>query len=611
MAYFFVESFGRQPPRLIPGLTLVGLVLVAITDSLTPIGIAHGTVYALLTALAGLSGQRRWVVVSMILSLLLTGLGFWLSRPGSPDGELLAGVVNRLLSGLAIVLASGLTLWVLHSQERIHQTLESIPAGFFILDAQGCFVAVNHRAEQLLRRDRQSLMGRNVWAEFPAALGTLFQQQYDRAVQTGQTVEFRACYPPLNQWFEVQVYPSSQGVAVYVKDISRRVDQEEHWRQTQRLEAIGQMVGGMAHDFNNLLTVIMGNADLLNDRLSHSPQLRSLAAVIESAADQGADLTQRLLAFARRQALVPKPVDLNQLLTAMAGQLRHTLGEAITLDWQLATGLWIVQVDPKPLESAVLSLCLNARDAMPQGGTLTLSTANVTLTEADAPQFTDLVPGPYVVMAFADTGTGIAADDLGRVVEPFFTTRPKGKGKGLGLSMVYGFVKQSGGHLQLLSEPGQGTTVKLYLPREATAIAADARPTFAAETTASPRVPQGARILLVEDDDLVRRYVQSQLQQLGYRVVTAPNGKAALDLLYQEAEIDLLFTDLVMPGGMDGRELAAAARQIRPDLKILYTSGYADQAVLPSESFDPTIPLLSKPYHPSVLAQKIQEVLNQ
>lgn len=622
MARILAASLSRHLPRFIPGLAVAGLVVVALTDSLTPRGVAHGILYALLTVLAGLSGQRRWVMIVMALSLVLTGVGFWLSPV--PEGYLLSGVANRLLSGMAIVLAGGLTLGVLHSQERIYRTLDSLPAGFLLLDTEGCFVIVNRRAEQLLQRDRHQLLGHNLWAEFPAAVGTLFQQQYDKALQTGQAAEFRAYYAPFNQWFEVQIYPLNRGMAVYGQDISDRVAQEERLCQTQRLEAIGQLAGGMAHDFNNLLTVIMGNADLLHDQLGQAPQLRSLAAVIETAADQGADLTQRLLAFARRQALVPKPVDLNRFLMAMDGQLRHTLGSAIDLDWRLDPSLGMTQVDPNPLASAIINLCHNAREAMPQGGTLTLSTAHVTLTEADTPQFTDLAPGQYVVMAFADTGDGIPADHLGRVIEPFFTTRPKGKGKGLGLSMVYGFVKQSGGHLKLCSEPGQGTTVRLYLPREVGTTAITTK-TTAAFPTPRPPEPVAAttaersdlvssrdtaqQILLVDDDDLVRRYVQSQLQQLGYRVLAAPNGAVALNLIRQGAEIDLLFTDLVMPGGMDGRALGEAARQIRPDLKILYTSGYADQTILSQDGIASEIPLLSKPYQTQELAQKIRDVL--
>ena len=391
-----------------------------------------------------------------------------------------------------------------------------------------------------------------------------------------------------------------------ITDISARLELEERLQQSQRLESLGQLTGGVAHDFNNLLTVMLGNAELLSNSLESQPDLRDLANAIVRSALQGADLTHRLLAFSRRQALEPRNVNLNHLLDNMGRILVRTLGEDIDFQRFPAANLWLCEVDPNQLEAAILNLCLNARDAMPTGGKLVIETSNAVLDTDYTDRHFDLDPGEYVCLAVSDSGIGIPPENLERVLEPFFTTKSKDKGTGLGLSMAFGFAKQSRGHLTLYSEAGEGTTVKLYLPRS--------------NPGASEDVPQanrpaansdfGETILLVEDDDLVRRYAETQLRSLGYRVHAAANGPQALSLLVQHDDIKLLFTDVVMSGGMGGGQLAEAACARRPGLKVLFTSGYTENSILHNGRLDPGVHLLGKPYQRHELAAKLREVLD-
>ena len=388
-------------------------------------------------------------------------------------------------------------------------------------------------------------------------------------------------------------------------DITQRLALEASLRQAQRLEAIGHLTGGVAHDFNNLLTVILGNADLMAEQLADHPELLPLAQMTRDAAQRGAELTHRLLAFARRQALQPQAVDVNQLLAGMDGLLRRALSEEIEIELVRGAGLWPAQVDAAQFESAVLNLALNARDAMPRGGKLTLETANAAIDQDYADRHDEVQPGQYVLVSVSDGGSGIAAEDLGKVFEPFFTTKGPGKGSGLGLSMVYGFVKQSRGHIKLYSEPGHGTTVRLYLPRADSGAAG----LPAAPPPSELRYRGSATILVVEDDEMVRRFAEDQLRALGYRVLAAENGVKALETLRERDDIDLLFTDVVMPGGLSGRQLADAALQLRPALKVLYTSGYTENAIVHHGRLDRGVHLLIKPYRRSELARKVFSVL--
>ncbi len=379
---------------------------------------------------------------------------------------------------------------------------------------------------------------------------------------------------------------------------------EAQVRQAQKMEAIGQLTGGVAHDFNNILTVITGTIEILADAVKDKPQLVSITNMIAAAAQRGADLTRHLLAFSRRQPLQPRAIDINALIVDAARLLRPTLGEQIEIESMLGHDSAPALIDPSQLSTAVLNLALNARDSMVDGGKLTLETKNVTLDEDYARLNNDVKPGDYVMIAVSDTGQGIPAALLDKVFEPFFTTKEAGKGSGLGLSMVYGFVKQSNGHIKIYSEEGHGTTVKLYLPRAAGV------PETPEQRAERPSMAQGDEtILIVEDDALVRDYVVAQVRRLGYRTLSASNAAEGLALIDSEPRIDLLFTDVIIPGGMNGRQLATEAVKRRPGLKVLYTSGYTENAIVHHGRLDADVLLLAKPYVSADLARMIRTAL--
>lgn len=384
---------------------------------------------------------------------------------------------------------------------------------------------------------------------------------------------------------------------------------EEKLAQMQRLEALGQLTGGIAHDFNNLLTVIIGNSELLASSPGQSDQQQAMIQLILTAAGQGADLTSRLLAFASKQILSPTVIDLREVVHSMQVLIERTLGADVRIQFRLRDDLWPVMIDTAQLESAVLNLCLNARDAMAQGGSLTVETANVSFDHKEEMLAADVAPGDYVMLAISDTGKGMDEETIARAFEPFFTRKPAGTRSGMGLSMVYGFIRQSHGHVRLYSEPGQGTTVRMYLPRVSNKAEQDiARHAAMASAT---DVKGGAElILLVEDNELVRLHVEKLLNSLGYQTVSAANGKEALEILTQNPSINLLFTDVVMPGGMNGRELAEQAVAIQPDLPVLFTSGYAEDAIVHQGRLDRGVHLLAKPYRRLDLANKLREVLD-
>ena len=389
-------------------------------------------------------------------------------------------------------------------------------------------------------------------------------------------------------------------------DISEKRLLEDRLRQSQKMEAVGQLTGGVAHDFNNLLTIIMGNAEILDEELADLPHLQALARMSLGAADRGADLTNRLLAFSRKQALKPQVLDVAQLIQGMDGLLRRTLPENINIEVVRSGGLWRIEADASQLEAALLNLAVNARDAMPDGGSLTIEMANAMLDDDYVTTEPDVRPGQYVVIIVTDTGTGMPPNVVTQVFEPFFTTKDVGKGSGLGLSMVFGFVKQSEGHVRVYSELGEGTAIKLYFPRTRTA--QDSAPVVRSRQ----KIEGGTEtILVVEDDASVREYVKAQLRALGYNVIEASSGAEAMKVLEQAASIDLLFTDVVMPGGMGGRALAEAANKLRPSLKILYTSGYTENSIVHHGRLDQGVKLLNKPYRREILAAKVREVLDE
>jgi PAS domain S-box-containing protein len=388
------------------------------------------------------------------------------------------------------------------------------------------------------------------------------------------------------------------------RDLTEKQAAEAQMRQAQKMDAIGQLTGGVAHDFNNILTVITGTIGILADAVAEDPQLSAIAKMIDDAAERGASLTKHLLAFARRQPLQPREIDVNTLVVETIKLLRPTLGEQIQINPQLATDVWPALVDPNQLTTAVLNLSLNARDAMPGGGKLVIETGNVHLDAGYAAMNRDVAVGNYVMIAVSDTGIGISPANLERVFDPFFTTKEVGKGTGLGLSMVFGFVKQSNGHIKIYSEVGHGTTVKIYLPR-ATGVS-----DTPLETMASTSVAGGHEtVLVVEDDNLVRRYVVTQVESLGYKTLEASRASEALEIIDGPDHVDLLFTDVIMPGIMNGRQLVEAALVRRPALKTLFTSGYTENAIVHHGRLDTGVLLLAKPYRKSDLARMIRLAL--
>ncbi len=399
-----------------------------------------------------------------------------------------------------------------------------------------------------------------------------------------------------------------RAMILIAQDETERNRLERQFLHSQKIEAVGQLTGGIAHDFNNLLGILIGNLDLIRERVEADTETIELVDAALDAGLRGADLNKRLLAFSRRQALQPEAVDVNAAIAGMVRLLRRSLGERVEIRLDCGEMLWPVTVDPVQLETAVVNLCINARDAMPQGGVLTVETANAVIDADYAVAHAELSPGDYVMVAISDTGTGMPPEILARVFDPFFTTKPVGRGTGLGLSMVYGFMKQSGGHVNVYSEPGRGTTVKLYLPRQTGGKAAAEA---AAAQTPVPRSERHELVLVVEDNPDMRRIAVRQLIELGYRVKEADNADQAMAVVGGGLRPDLLFSDVIMPGSMDGIGLAERLRLTHADLPVLLTSGFTERAVLEARVREgrAVFPMLSKPYRKDDLARALRRVL--
>ena len=542
------------------------------------------------------------------------------------------------------------------SEERFRTLSATLPGFIFVTSAEGANTFTNPVFQQFTGKTSDDLLG-DGW------LSTLHPEDCDRAARTwatawqtkrGYEAEYRFHHHADGyRWFLVRGTPvrdaeskSTQWVGVCTdmqeiidartalettnadletrvvarttelqhaldtlgREIAQREASEAQVRQLQKIEAVGQLTGGIAHDFNNMLAIIVGSLDMAKRRLVTNPA-RALAGIehAEEGAQRAAQLTSRLMAFSRQQALAPEILDPNKLVANMSELLRRTIGEAIKTETVLAGGIWRTLIDPGQLENALLNLCVNARDAMPSGGNLTIETGNGHLDDAYAATSAGVEPGQYVVIAVTDTGTGMPASVIERAFDPFYTTKGVGKGTGLGLSQVYGFVKQSNGQVKIYSEPGQGTTVKLYLPRHFGAATEHQRLT---ETLGDiPRARDGEAVLVVEDEAAVRLMSVDVLENLGYQVIAATNGAQALDLLERHPEVTLLFTDIVMPE-MSGRALADRALALRPTLKVLFTTGYTRNAVVHNGMLDPGVAFLPKPFGVDALARKIQAVFN-
>ncbi|MDF2383454.1 PAS domain S-box protein [Nostoc ellipsosporum NOK] len=491
---------------------------------------------------------------------------------------------------------------------------------FLIADSHGVWRNVSPAWTEILGWNAEELVGRtSEWMEHPD------DRKRTRAELTGlqqgaPTLRFENRFRGKDgdyHWFSWTAVPEGDLLYCVARDITAErqaaealAAAEAALRQSQKMETVGQLTGGVAHDFNNLLQIVTGNLDILQRNLPpDQPRLARAAGAAMNGAQRAAVLTQRLLAFSRRQPLAPKRVDPNRLIAGMSDLLHRSLGEMIEVEIVQAARVWPAEVDANQLENALLNLAVNARDAMPQGGKLTIETANTHLDSHYAAIDAEVAPGQYVLICVSDTGTGMDAETLAHAFEPFFTTKEVGRGTGLGLSMVYGFIKQSGGHVRIYSERGSGTTVKIYLPRfHGTARGAAAH----APVLPAPQGNVDETILVCEDDENVRAYTVEVLRELGYRVIEAGDGPAALAALDAEREaIDLLFTDVVLPGGMTGAVLATEAHAKRPDLKILFTTGYARNAIVHHGRLDPGVQLLPKPFTYTDLAAKVRDMLDQ
>jgi PAS domain S-box-containing protein len=516
------------------------------------------------------------------------------------------------------------TAHILAVNEKLRQSASVLSSTFagmaeavLVIDNNGAVVLANSAAERLLHYCAGMTIGQ-LWAQNVAyqADGStplvLDQKPAARVLRgekfDGLEVIVRRAGSRVSTHLVVSGRPLHDacgivsGGALVFHDVTAARETERKLHQSQKLDAIGKLTGGVAHDFNNMLTVIAGTTEMLVADLRDRPELQAVAALINQAADRCTELIQHLLAFARQQPLQPRNVQLNATIIDIAKLLRPTLGEQIEVVSMLEKTVSTVCIDPSQLANALINLAINARDAMPNGGQILLETASVVLDEAYAQSNAGVRPGAYVMIAVSDTGAGMSAEVRENVFEPFFTTKEHGKGTGLGLSMVYGFVKQSDGHIRIYSEEGHGTTVRLYLPA-----AGGCAEAVVPEVVATPGA--GETILVVEDDFLVRGFVVAQLHSLGYRTIAVSDGYGALAQLESSQPFDLLFTDVVMPGGMTGRQLADEVSRRRPGTKVLYTSGYTENALTHHGRFDQGVRLLSKPYRKSALARMVRLAL--
>ncbi|MFC0243707.1 PAS domain S-box protein [Rhodopseudomonas telluris] len=499
---------------------------------------------------------------------------------------------------------------------RIATLIETVVDGVILTDRQGVIKTFNLACHRLFGYAAEDVIGRHISMLMPAANAELVQSFFRSSRASGDDDRLGSVREMTGLCRDGRTFPMDlsigetvqEGESVFVAvihDLTERKHTEEQLVQAQKMEIVGRLSGGIAHDFNNLLTVIVGNAEFLSDQLKARQDLRSLARDIGDAGQRGAELTQRLLAFSRRQTLKPVEIDCNELLESMHKLLRRTMREDIAIDTELDVGLRAAYADRTQLESAILNLALNAQDAMVGGGRLSITTANVLLDASYQLVNKDVRPGNYVLVAVTDNGSGMPKDVLDRVFEPFYTTKEVGKGSGLGLSMVYGFVKQSNGHVSIYSEPGLGTTVRLYLPAAGNGRIQPAQTSDAVEHLAS----RGEVLLIVEDDPFVRSYAVMCLRSLGYTVIAAIDGAEALQILDGETHIDILFTDVVMPGGISGWELAETAMARRKDLRVLLTSGYALDTIAGRSHGRADLPILTKPYRKAELAQRLRDVM--
>ena len=540
----------------------------------------------------------------------ITVSSLWVARR-APDGRILSILQNNT----DITALKRAQTDLMAREAHLRSILDTVPEATIVIADDGNISSFSAAAEQLFGYHASEIIGRNVRMLMPAPFRDEHDGYIGRYLKTGEAriIGYGRVVEGLTK--EGAVFPMELAIGEarangqriftgFIRDLTARQRMEDELRQSQKMEAIGQLTGGVAHDFNNLLTVISGNLEMLEASLRR-PRQRELLSEAQSAVGDGAKLTAQLLAFGRRQPLNPTPTDVGPLILNFADLLRRTLGESVELSIVTRGSTHPAVIDAQQLNNALLNLVINARDAMPRGGRLTIEVSHARLDADYAQMYPEARAGRYVLIAVTDTGVGMSREIRRRAFEPFFTTKPTGAGTGLGLSMVYGFVKQSGGNVQLHSEPGRGASVRLFLPL--------ADPVEGAVETAfggaHPQpMPGGTEtILVVEDDARVRRVTSARLRSLGYQVVEADSAAAALSLLVAHAEIAMIFTDIVMPGGMTGDEMAEAALALRPNVKMLFTTGYAEPAVAKTRSEAGA--WLQKPYTAVELAQKVRAAL--
>jgi len=505
-----------------------------------------------------------------------------------------------------------------HNRELLNLIIESVPSTIVLKDARDFrYVLINRAGEKYYGIPRDQMIGRTAYDVLPKESADRITNLDRQSLKAGSQLivdEHVLTNPSRGTRTAIsnrRCILGDDGKPAYLlavaDDVTERKVTEQQLQQAQKMEAVGNLTGGVAHDFNNLLTIIIGNLDLLQDDVVDNPAAQHKVETILQASLRGADLARQMLAFSRRQPLQPKRIDVNEHLSRTVQLLTRTLGENVRIDLRLGADSWPVLVDQSQLEAAVVNIAINARDAMPRGGILTLETEKLHVDRDNVALSQVMSSGDYMIIKICDTGTGIPPDVLARVFEPFFTTKDPGKGTGLGLSMVYGFIKQSGGHITVDSEVGKGTTFKLYLPR---AVETDAQ-SYREESVAESQAPltAGKVILAVDDNPVVRATVVAQLKEFGYEVIEADNAQAALEKLDGNEKVDLLFTDIVMPGGINGKELADKARAMHPNLKVLFTSGFPGAGLNDNIEFAEDEILLSKPYRKRDLALAIGKVL--
>ena len=538
------------------------------------------------------AAAAAWPLLGLVAGLLIVRLRYECNRRAAAERELR------------------------ENESRYRAIFETAVDAVIVSDQHGIIQEFSKAAEAMTGYRAAELIGQNMRVLLPPAMRQEPERYTARYLWTIKELE--VCRK------DGSVFPAHLSIAEWwaggyrhftgiLRDLSaqhheqvERTKLEAQLHQAQKMEAIGNLTGGMAHDFNNMLGVIIGNIDLLRDLKGDDRDIDELTREALDAAFRGADLTRRLLAFARQQPLRPQLVDVNELVSGITRLLRRTIGEDVEISLDLATELWPVVVDPAQLEASLTNLATNARDAMADGGRLMIVTANRTLDADYAAQHAEVAPGGYVMLEVSDTGCGMTPEVMHRIFEPFFTTKGRDKGTGLGLSMVFGFIKQSGGHIGVYSEPGIGTTFRLFLPRMAEDVP------IAEERAATPLLHgRGESVLVVEDNEALRRVVTRQLGELGYRVLAAENAAAGLELLNRQS-IDLLLTDIVMPGGINGREFARLAHQRWPGIKIVFTSGFSEVRLNGDAGpLAACTPLLSKPYRKEDLASAAREALDR